>query len=428
MDVTMPAFSPEMETGTIVRWLKGLGEPVRVGEVLLEIETDKATMEVEALATGTLTSILFPDGATDLPVNTRLGQITEEPRTSSREIPSLVAADETSQAAPEDQGRNSIWRLLASPKQEGSGDRIFASPIARRLMAETDMDPRAIKGTGPNGRILERDVKAERAVSAGLPGVEAVASLRSAPAPRSVRETASDITTQFREGRYEEIPHDGMRRAIARRLTEAKQSVPHFYLTADCRLDSLVALRDQLNKGHSDEAERLSLNDFFIKALARALMLVPEANVSFSQDAMLRHKHADISVAVAVSGGLVTPVLTDADTKPLLAISSEMKELKRRAQARRLAPHEYEGGTAGLSNLGMFGVRDFAAILNPPQATMLALGVAEKRVIVVGELPSVATMLTATLSVDHRGVDGATAAKLLSAFKTLVETPVSILV
>jgi pyruvate dehydrogenase E2 component (dihydrolipoamide acetyltransferase) len=429
IDVIMPALSPTMESGTIVRWLKRLGEPVRVGEVLLEVETDKATLEVEALATGTLTSIHYQEGATDVPVNVRLGTIAEEHEGTDAGTTPPNAVAKTAQVASGDAGRDSIWQLLASPKQDGFDDRIFASPIARRLMTEAGIDPRLVKGTGPNGRILERDVTATPTIRTRPSHSESPAALLQTPAPPpSIGQVSSALKTQFSEGRYEEVPHDGMRRVIARRLTEAKQSVPHFYLTVDCRLDPLLKLREQLNRGHSDEAERLSLNDFFIKALARALVLVPDANVSFAEDVMIRHKHADIAVAVAIPGGLMTPVLMDADTKPLLTISAEMKELIRRAQARRISPQEYEGGTAGLSNLGMFGVREFAAILNPPQATMLAVGAAEKRMIVFEDLPTVAIVFTATLSVDHRAVDGAVAAKFLSAFKTLVEAPVSMLV
>jgi pyruvate dehydrogenase E2 component (dihydrolipoamide acetyltransferase) len=418
VDVVMPALSPTMESGTIVRWLKRIGEPVRVGEVLLEVETDKATMEVEALSSGTLTHIHFHDGATDVPVNAPLGAITQQGYATDD-----ARSAETTQGAIDSPEPASISQLLASRRQDDGSDRLFVSPIARRLLAEAGLDPLAIKGTGPNGRIIERDVKAAQAAGAGLPRPETAPAAPRAAAPHA----AADLKAQFVQGRYEEIPHDNMRRSIARRLTEAKQTTPHFYLAAGCRLDALLALRDEINQKRPDAGERLSLNDFFIKALARALMLTPDANVSFAEHALLRHKHADISVAVSVPGGLMTPVLADADTKPLLAISSEMKELIRRAKARRLAPSEYEGGTAGLSNLGMFGVKEFAAIINPPQATMLAVGAAEKRVIAIGDAPVVAAMMTATLSADHRAVDGAAAAKLLSAFKTLVETPVLML-
>jgi pyruvate dehydrogenase E2 component (dihydrolipoamide acetyltransferase) len=426
VDIFLPALSPTMEKGTIVRWLKRIGEPVRVGEVLLEVETDKATLEIEALAAGTLTSIIFQEGATDVPVNVSLGTIIEmnEAKDSGAALIGSVSS-----ASREAEG-DTIWKLLSSPKQDGFEDRIFASPIARRLMKESGVDPRSVKASGPNGRILGRDIRAPAVsdVLAPTAGSDIVVPRQAPPSSASVGQPASIVGKQFVSGRFEEAPHDGVRRIIARRLTESKQAVPHFYLTADCRLDPLLKLREQLNKGRSDAPDRLSLNDFFIKALARALMLVPDANVSFAEDAMIRHKHADIAVAVAITGGLVTPVLRDAETKSVLTISAEMKGLIRRARARQISREEYEGGTSGLSNLGMFGVRDFAAILNPPQATMLALGAAEKRMIVVDDAPSVATMLTATLSVDHRAVDGAIAATLISSFKTLVEEPVSMLV
>ena len=436
IDILMPALSPTMEKGNLIQWLKAVGDPVRAGDVLAEIETDKATMEVEATADGVLVSIAVPAGSIDVPVNQAIGALTTE----DDKTPAPVA-----EAGPAAQAALSETPAVAvlEPANGHDGGRIFASPIARRLMAEAGIEARDLTGTGPHGRILERDVKlalearAVRAVPvetarapapADLPAARPQAAVAQAPAEADGR-----IRSLFEPGSFEEVPHNSMRLTIARRLSEAKRTVPHFYLSADCALDALLALRRQFNEaaptgGDGTRGYRLSVNDFIVRALALALNRVADANVSFTEGALLRHRHADIGIAVAIPGGLMTPIVRKAETKTLAAISNEIKDLATRAKARSLKPDEYQGGTASISNLGMYGVRDFAAIINPPQASILAVGAGEERVVAKNGKAEVCTMMTVRLSVDHRAVDGATGAELLSAFKALIEEPMAMLV
>ena len=447
-NILMPALSPTMEKGNLAKWLKKEGDTIKSGDIIAEIETDKATMEVEAVDEGVLAKIVVPEGTADVAVNEVIGVIAgegedaksisapaaggaapakaEAPKSDApkAEAPAAAAAPAPAAAAP-----------AATPAATG-GSRAFASPLARRIARDAGLDLNAIKGSGPHGRIVEKDVEAAKAggaakaapaaAPAGAPAAKpAAAPLASGPSDEQVKKL-------FEPGSYEEIPHDGMRKTIARRLTEAKQTIPHFYVTLDCELDALLKLRAELNAAAPEKdgkpAYKLSVNDMVIKALALALKAVPDANVSWTEGAMLKHKHADVGVAVSIPGGLITPIIRDACHKTLSQISNEMKDMAARAKARKLKPEEYQGGTTAVSNLGMFGVKDFAAVVNPPHATILAVGAGEQRVIVKGGQPAVATVMSVTLSTDHRAVDGALGAELLQAFKGYIEKPMAMLV
>jgi pyruvate dehydrogenase E2 component (dihydrolipoamide acetyltransferase) len=445
IDIVMPAFAPTMEKGNLIQWLKAVGDPVRSGEVLAEIETDKATMEVEASADGVLSRILVPAGTQDVAVSQVIGLMTTEDEVSPRRSNSLPAktptavvssSAATATVAAVSGGVSPLAKTAPKPNGHGIG-RIFASPIARRLMSEARLNASSLIGTGPRGRILERDVStalAARATDAKAKEELAVQTPTAAPAAPIAPEIVHDrkLEALFEAGSFVEVPHDPMRLTIARRLSESKRTIPHFYLSAECTIDSLLSLRQQFNDAapsgrDGERAYRLSVNDFVIRALALALNQVPDANVSFSETSLLRHRHADIGVAVAIAGGLMTPIVRHAETKSIATISNEIKELAARAKTRRLKPEEYQGGTASVSNLGMYGVRDFAAIVNPPQASILAVGAGTRRMVVTNDKPAVATVMIVTLSVDHRAIDGASAAELLSAFKALIENPMTIL-
>lgn len=435
IDILMPALSPTMEKGNLTRWLKAIGDVVTAGDVVAEIETDKATMEIEAGADGVLSRIVVPAGSLDIPVNTTIGALaTQAEQATAR----ANGADEHRLAERHDAGPTPP----ASPSEEaedaGRAGRIFASPIARRLMAEAGFDPAGISGSGPRGRILERDVKAaikaRASAASSSPARQPVATAQALPLePTGAADQDSRIKALFAPDSYSEVRHDPMRMTIARRLSEAKRSVPHFYLSADWSVDALLELRRQLNDAAPKDrdgapAYRLSVNDFVVRALALALVAVPDANVSFTEAAMLKHRHADVSVAVAIEGGLMTPIVRKAETKTLATISNEIKELAARARDRRLNPEEYQGGTSSVSNLGMYGIRDFAAIVNPPQASILAVGAGQPRPVVRDGSISIATMMSVTLSVDHRAIDGSVGADLLAAFGKLIENPMTMLV
>ncbi|WP_395664679.1 pyruvate dehydrogenase complex dihydrolipoamide acetyltransferase [Methylocella sp.] len=439
VNILMPALSPTMEKGNLARWLKKEGDKVKSGDVLAEIETDKATMEVEAVDEGTLARILVPDGTADVAVNEVIGVIAGD-----GEDASAVAAPEKSATAPEKSAAPATPPAASppaaapAPAADGGGKaRLFASPLARRVAKAEGLDLSSIKGSGPHGRIVERDVKA--ALAAPRPAPQAAAAAPGpAPkpsAPPSAPSPVSDETVKkfYAPGSYEEIAHDTMRKTIARRLVEASQTIPHFYLSVDCELDALLALRETVNAQAPRDKDgkpafKISVNDFIIKALALALMRVPEANVTWTESAMLKHRQADVGVAVSIPGGLITPVVRAADTKSLSAISREMKDFAARAKARKLKPEEYQGGSSSVSNLGMFGIKNFSAIINPPQASILAVGAGEKRVVVKDGAPAAATLMSVTLSTDHRAIDGALGAELLDAFKSLIERPMSMLV
>ncbi len=472
IDILMPALSPTMEKGTLSKWLKKEGDAIKSGDVLAEIETDKATMEVEAVDEGVLARIVVPEGSADVPVNQVIGLIAEEgedvsaaaltTKTAAPDKPESAKADDkilpysrpgvtpgapAPSLPPQDGARPQHMANGAAPASESG--RVIASPLARRLANQAGLDLAAIVGSGPRGRVVERDVLAAEkapkpaakaaaepsAASAAAPQAPAAMSgktpdVRNASAPAASDET---IKKMFEAGSYTEVPHDAMRRTIARRLVEAKQTIPHFYLELDCELDALLALRSQVNAAAPLDKDgkplfKVSVNDFVIKAMALALQRVPDANATWTEGAMLRHKHSDVGVAVAIPGGLVTPVVRRAEVKTLSAISLEMKDFAARAKVRRLKPDEYTGGTTAISNLGMFGIKSFAAVINPPHATILAVGAGEKRVVVKDGAPAVATIMSVTLSTDHRAVDGALGARLLDAFKTLIEKPMGMLV
>ncbi|HUZ90786.1 MAG TPA: pyruvate dehydrogenase complex dihydrolipoamide acetyltransferase, partial [Methylocella sp.] len=397
IDILMPALSPTMEKGNLARWLKKEGDKIKPGDVLAEIETDKATMEVEAIDEGVLAKIVVPAGTADVPVNNVIGLIAGEGEdaksVASRPSP---ASEKTSDAAPSAPAAVTA----AAPVLNGQrGPRIFASPLARRIAKESGLDLAAIAGTGPHGRIIERDVKA---VLAKAPAAPAVQELRAPAAPLPPSAPSDELIKQsYAPGSFEEVPHDLMRKTIARRLIEASRTIPHFYLTADCNLDALMCLREAINAAapkdkDGNTAYKISVNDFIVKALGLALIRVPDANVTWTESAMLKHKHADVSVAVAIPGGLITPIVRAAETKTLSVISREMKDFS--ARARKLRPEEYQGGSTAVSNLGMFGIKSFSAIINPPQATILAVGAGEQRVIVKNGAPALATMMSVTLS------------------------------
>lgn len=435
--ILMPALSPTMEKGNLAKWLKKEGDKIKSGDVIAEIETDKATMEVEAVDEGILAKIVVEAGAQDVAVNTLIALIAEEgedPKSVTAGAAAPAPAAAPAAAAPAAAAAAPAAAPAASAPA-AAGSRVFASPLAKRVAKEAGVDLAAIKGSGPHGRVVMADVEAAKAGGGAKAASTSTASASATPAAAPAMASgpsADSVKKLFKEGSYEEIPHDGMRKTIARRLLESKQTVPHFYLTVDCELDALLALREQLNKAAPEKngkpAYKLSVNDMVIKAMAMALKAVPDANVSWTDNAMLKHKHADVGVAVSIPGGLITPVIRGACHKTVSAISNEMKDLAARAKDRKLKPEEYQGGTTAVSNLGMFGVKDFAAIVNPPHATILAVGAGEKRPVVKNGELAVATVMSVTLSTDHRAVDGALGAELMQAFKRFIESPMSMLV
>lgn len=410
----MPALSPSMTEGTLARWLKKEGDSVTAGEALAEIESDKATIEFESPEAGTLGRILVPDGSEGILVASPIGLLLLPGEDAqSLDATSATAATAPSSANPATKTAGSA----AAPAQAAPSEtRIFASPLARRVARTQGIDLAGVTGSGPRGRILKRDVmtaeKPAVASATPIPPVQVQAPAAAAPVPSS---------SAF----YEDVPLSAMRKVIARRLTDSKQTVPHFYLTVDCQLDRLLRLRAEFN-GRGDGV-KLSVNDFVIRAVALALCKVPAANASFTETAIRYYKDVDISVAVATPGGLITPILRHADHKGLATISAEMRDLATRARDGKLKPDEFQGGTFSISNLGMYGIRQFEAIINPPQGCIMAVGAAEQRIVVRDDAPAVATVMTCSLSVDHRVVDGAVGAEFLSAFKKLIEDPVSML-
>ncbi|TMJ82159.1 MAG: pyruvate dehydrogenase complex dihydrolipoamide acetyltransferase [Alphaproteobacteria bacterium] len=457
INILMPALSPTMEKGNLAKWLKKEGDKVKSGDVIAEIETDKATMEVEAVDEGTIAKILVPEGTQDVPVNDVIavlagdgedvkaagaGAASAPPKAAAAPAPpaptpaaapkpaaapapvSAKAAEGAATAAPQAAASASPQ---GAPRTNGHG-RIFSSPLARRLAKDAGIELGRINGSGPHGRVIARDV--EQAKSGK--GLKAPAAAPGAP---MIAPSMSDqqIRALFEEGSYEVIPHDGMRRTIAQRLTASVQTVPHFYLTMDCDIGKLLAAREEINAAAPKDKEKkpaykLSVNDFVIKAMAIALQRIPNTNVSWTDSGMLKHKHSDIGVAVAMPGGLITPIIRKAETKSLSAISSEMKDFAARARARKLKPEEYQGGTTAVSNLGMYGIKDFTAVINPPHATILAVGTSEERAVVRNGNIEAAHIMSVTLSCDHRAVDGALGAELIGAFKMLIENPVMMMV
>ena len=424
IQVLMPALSPTMTEGKLAKWLKSEGDAVAAGDVLCEIETDKATMEVEAIDEGTFGKILVAEGSEGVAVNTAIAVILEDGEdTAALEgmiaapAPPAPQAPQTSEAPPEPAAAP-VTPAAAPPVPSmpapTAGERVFASPLARRMAEKAGLDLASVIGSGPHNRIVKRDV--ETALAGGV----------AAPAPPPPGAAAPVAASG---AAYTEIPNTTMRKVIAERLSASKREIPHFYLTIDCEIDALLALRKELNakSPEGNGAYKLSVNDFIVRAVALALRQVPAANASWTEAAVLRYSAIDISIAVATAGGLITPIIRNADTKGLAAISGEMKDLTERARDAKLMPEEYQGGGFTISNLGMFGIKEFSAVINPPQSCILAIGKGEQRPVVKDGALAIATMMTCTLSVDHRSVDGAVGAEFLAAFKPLIEEPLTML-
>jgi len=425
IQILMPALSPTMTDGKLAKWLKKEGDEVASGDILAEIETDKATMEMEAVDEGTLGKILVPEGTEGVAVNEPIAVLLEEGEDASAietaaapakspEMPAAPAAEKPVAPATE--------KPAAPPAKSQpapAGDRVFASPLARRMAEQAGLDLKRIKGSGPQGRIVKADI--EKAVAEGVPAAAPRAASPAAPAPA---QAAAQITAP-----HTEVPNSSMRKVIAKRLTESKQTIPHFYLTVDCEIDTLLDLRKQLNakSPEGEGAYKLSVNDFVVRAVALALRQVPAANATWTDQAVLRYDTVDVSVAVATPNGLITPVVRNADNKGLIQISREMKDYGQRARDGKLVPEDYQGGGFTISNMGMMGIKSFSAIINPPQSCILAVGAGEQRPVVKDGALAVATVMTVTLSVDHRSVDGAIGAEFMAAFKRMIEDPLTML-
>ncbi len=452
INILMPALSPTMEKGNLAKWLKKEGDKVKSGDVIAEIETDKATMEVEAVDEGTIAKILVPEGTQDVAVNDVIAVLAGDgedvkaagagaasappkaaPAAPAAEAPATAKPAPTPSPAPAKgtapaAATPAPQAAASAPPTNGRGH-IFSSPLARRLAREAGIELARINGSGPHGRVVARDVEEARS-GKGLKAPAAAPTVAPAIAPGM---SDQQIRALYEDGSYEVIPHDGMRRTIAQRLTASVQTIPHFYLTMDCNIGLLVEAREQINAAAPKDkdgkpAYKLSVNDFVVKALALALQRIPNANVSWTEAGMLKHKHSDVGVAVAMPGGLITPIIRKAETKPVSVISAEMKDFAARARARKLKPEEYQGGTSAVSNLGMYGIKDFTAVINPPHATILAVGAGEERAIVKNGKIEVAQIMSVTMSCDHRAVDGALGAELIGAFKLLIENPVMMVV
>jgi pyruvate dehydrogenase E2 component (dihydrolipoyllysine-residue acetyltransferase) len=444
--ILMPALSPTMEEGKLAKWLVKEGDTVKSGDILAEIETDKATMEFEAVDEGKIGKLLVPEGTEGVKVNAPIatligdGESADAPTDIASAMKSIKEAvhAEAKPAVPAAKQPTPVPKaaepvpVKSAPAPADKGERIFSSPLARKIAELKGVDLAAVQGTGPRGRIVKSDVEAAR------PGAKPSAPAAKAPTPQAQPAPAAaammgvaplpDARAFFKPEDYEEIPHDAMRKAIARRLTSAKTVIPHYYLTVDCRIDNLMATRARLNDTSPKEnGYKLSVNDFVVKACALSLMRVPEVNTSWTDTAILRHKHADVGVAVALDFGLITPIVFRAEEKGLAVISNEVKSLAERARNKKLKPSEFEGGGFAVSNLGMFGIKDFTAVINPPHAAILAVGAGEKRAVVAGDKVEAATVMTVTMSCDHRVIDGATGARFLQAFKRYIEEPASML-
>jgi pyruvate dehydrogenase E2 component (dihydrolipoamide acetyltransferase) len=431
IELKMPALSPTMEEGTLAKWLVKEGDTVSSGDILAEIETDKATMEFEAVDEGKIAKILIPEGSDGVKVGTPIAILAGEgeevsaaaapPPPKTETAPPPKVEEPKVQAAPPAKGGGETPTVAPSPAAPApttdSGDRIKASPLARRLAEAQGIDLSTLKGSGPGGRIVRADLGAAAGGAMTAPAPAVATAPSTAPAPAQVEPL--DIP-------HEAIKLSNMRKTIARRLSESKQQIPHIYLTLDTNLDALLKLRTELNAGLASRGVKLSVNDMLIKALALALIEVPECNVSFAGDQLIKYSRADISVAVSIPNGLITPIILDASNKAISAISREMTDLASRAKEGKLQPHEYQGGTASLSNMGMFGIKHFEAVINPPQAMIMAIGAGEKRPYVVDDSLQIATVMSATGSFDHRAIDGADGARLMKLFKELVESPLAL--
>jgi len=444
-NILMPALSPTMEEGKLAKWLVHEGDEVHSGDLLAEIETDKATMEFEAVDEGRIGKILVPEGTEGVKVNQPIAVLLgeDEDASTATDIPSAMQSIKAAVSAETKSPPVPLAATLSPSGGEGKGEgaskpapkgeRLFASPLARRIAAQKGIDLGAIHGSGPRGRIVKADVEtAKPGVAKAPPSIAA----RGAAAASPTRGEASfggiaplpDARLFFAKDDYDEIPHDSMRKTIAKRLSSAKTLIPHFYLTVDCDIGELMHTRARLNdKSPKESGYKLSVNDFVVKACALALMRVPEVNSSWTDTALLRHHHADIGVAVALDFGLITPIVFHAEEKGLAQISNEVKDLAARARAKKLKPAEFEGGGFAVSNLGMFGIKDFTAVINPPHAAILAVGAGEERAVVRDGKVVPATIMTVTMSCDHRVIDGATGARFLAAFKGFIEEPASML-
>ncbi len=429
--IQMPALSPTMEEGTLAKWLVKVGDKVSSGDIMAEIETDKATMEFEAVDEGTIAHIQVEEGTEGVKVGTVIATLAEEGEDVGDVDPISGGGEAAAPSAKEEKSEDAssapspspapapASEASASPSPTKDGDRIIASPLARRIAEQKNIDLASVKGSGPNGRIVKADLENAKSGAA-------------APAPTATeKEAAPAVEQKPAQAQDFGIPHEveklsGMRKTIARRLTESKQQVPHIYLTVDIRLDALLKLRGELNQALEPQGIKLSVNDMLIKALAKSLEQVPACNVQFAGDSMLKFERADISVAVSIPNGLITPIVKDAGAKAMSKISTEMKDLATRAKDGKLAPEEYQGGTASLSNMGMFGIKQFEAVINPPQAMIMAIGAGEKRPYVVDDALQIATVMSATGSFDHRAIDGADGAQLMKVFKELIEAPLGL--
>jgi pyruvate dehydrogenase E2 component (dihydrolipoamide acetyltransferase) len=447
INILMPALSPTMEKGNLAKWLKKEGDAVKSGDVIAEIETDKATMEVEAVDDGTLAKILVPEGTQDVAVNDVIAVLAGEGEdvkaagagAKATAAPAPQQAPAKQEAAPAKAPEPAKPQASATPapkaspappapQQTNGQGRVFSSPLARRLAKDAGIDIGRINGSGPHGRVIARDVDSAKSGK----GLKPATATTAAPAP-AAGPSEQQVRAMFTDGSYDVVPHDNMRKIIAQRISQSKQTIPHFYLTVDCDIGKLAAAREEINAAAPKDKEgkpayKLSVNDFIIKALALALQRVPDANVTWTDSAMLKHKVSDVGVAVAIPGGLITPVIRNAHAKSVSVISAEMKDYAARARARRLKPEEYQGGTTAVSNLGMYGIKEFSGVINPPHATILAVGVGEQRAVVRGGKLEIGTIMSATLSCDHRAVDGALGAEFLAAFKVLIENPVMMVV
>lgn len=405
ISILMPALSPTMTEGNLIKWLKKEGDTVKAGEVLAEIETDKATMEVEAVDEGTLGRIVVAAGTEQVAVNSVIALLLEEGEDAGaldKATPAIKPKSaEIPSGTPKSEPSLEKAVSLAPPKAANVGERVFASPLARRLAEHINVDLRTVSGSGPHGRVVKLDVE------------------------KASKSTPASPTIPYGESGYVDVPLNNLRKITAKRLTESKQAIPHFYLTVDCVIDEILALRTDINARL--EGEKLSVNDFVIRAAALALIKVPEANVSWQETTLRHYKAADIAVAVAIEGGLITPIIRSAEHKSLRQLSSEMKSLAEKARSGKLTPDEFQGGTFTISNLGMYGIKNFGAIINPPQACILAVGMGEKRPVIRNNQIEIATQMTCTLSVDHRAVDGAVGSTYLTAFKEFIEDPLRLL-
>ncbi|KEG20047.1 pyruvate dehydrogenase complex dihydrolipoamide acetyltransferase [Bartonella bacilliformis] len=437
--ITMPALSPTMEEGNLSKWNIKEGDKVSPGDVIAEIETDKATMEVEAIDEGTVAKIVVPAGTQGVKVNALIVILAEEGENLAEAVKAaeedVALSGKKSKVTKQVEAKEELVADASLAQQfiqrDGDNTRLFASPLARRLAAESDFDLSVISGTGPHGRIIKRDV--EKALSGG-----ALRDSCSSSVNRPIAKGASgeQVMKLFKESEYTFASHNNIRKTIAKRLVESKSTIPHFYVTVNCELDALLKLRAELNaiapmvtmQENMNPAYKLSVNDMVIKAVALSLRALPDANVSWLEDGMLYHKHCDVGVAVSIPNGLITPIIRHAEEKSLPVISNEMKDFATRARANKLKPEEYQGGTTAISNMGMYGVKDFSAIINPPHATIFAIGAGEQCAVVKNGALAIATVMSVTLSVDHRAVDGALAAELAHTFKKLIENPLSILV